>query len=205
MPPIHFISDTHFFHSNIIKYCHRPYLDINEMNNDIIKKWNSVVKKGDVVWHLGDFAFFKKRESYKITKIMSKLNGTINLLLGNHDKQVSTDIKFWQSLGFHKVWDKPFLFMDKYILSHEPIITKNKIDLSNQDVLKNIHGHTHNSNADYYAMKPEDQMKWNSEHPEFRTIPDITHYSFNVSMEVIDYKPILFNDIVEKMNQQGVN
>ena len=65
-----------------------------------------------------------------------------------------------------------------------------------------IHGHTHNSNADYYAMKSEDQMKWKSDHPEFITVPDITHYSFNVSIEVIDYKPIPFTDIVEKMNQK---
>ena len=61
MKTVYFISDTHFYHQRIIDYCHRPYLDVDEMNNDIIKKWNSVIKKNDIVWHLGDFAFFKKK------------------------------------------------------------------------------------------------------------------------------------------------
>jgi len=199
IPKVWLISDSHFYHGNIIKYCHRPYKTVEEMNIDIIQKWNSVVGKDDTVWHLGDFAFFRKNDTDKIKKIIAKLNGNINLLLGNHDRHVCNNLLFWYNLGFKKVWDKPFLFMDNYIFSHEPLITKNGIDLSYHPKLKNIFGHVHNSNADFYAMKPEDQKHWNDEHPEFRTIPDITSHSFNVSIEVIDYKPIAFETIVEKM------
>lgn len=54
---IYFIADTHFNHTNIIKYCKRPFKDANEMNEYIIEKWNSVVKDDDIVYHLGDVGF----------------------------------------------------------------------------------------------------------------------------------------------------
>lgn len=46
---IYFIADTHFKHANIIKYCNRPFKNTYEMNEYIIQKWNSVVKKDDTV------------------------------------------------------------------------------------------------------------------------------------------------------------
>lgn len=199
MPKIWLISDTHFYHKNIIEYCHRPYKDVIQMTEDIIHKWNSIVDKNDVVWHLGDFAFFNMKDHEKIERLINRLNGTINLLLGNHDRHVSRNLTFWQDLGFGKVWDKPFLFMDNYILSHEPLLTKNKIDLRGTPKLKNIFGHVHNSNADFYALTPEQQKTWNVDHQGYDPIPDVTRYWFNVSIEVIDYKPIAFETVVEKM------
>lgn len=79
---IYFISDTHFNHSNIIEYCNRPFNDIKEMNDTLINNWNSVVKKDDIVYHLGDFAL---ADEEKLKELYSKLNGTIILIRGNHD------------------------------------------------------------------------------------------------------------------------
>ena len=198
---IFLISDTHLHHANIIKYCHRPYKTAEEMDTDIIQKWNSVVGPNDIVWHLGDFAFFKRtKEQCETNKeLIRMLNGTIHLVLGNHDRHVDNRLLFWYNMGFGKVYDKPLLFMDNYILSHEPLLTKNKIDLTYHPKLKNIHGHVHNSNADYYLMTKEEQKKFDEEHPDFGHTPDITKHSFNVSIEVIDYRPIPFELVVEKM------
>ena len=54
---VYFTSDTHFQHGNIIKFCNRPYSNVEEMNNAIIENWNSVVGPNDIVFHLGDFAW----------------------------------------------------------------------------------------------------------------------------------------------------
>lgn len=57
---IWFIADPHFSHANIIKYCHRPFADVNEMDATLVENWNAKVKKDDVVWCLGDFALGRK-------------------------------------------------------------------------------------------------------------------------------------------------
>ena len=77
-----FTSDTHFFHNKVVKYCQRPFASVEEMNNELISRWNQVVHRDDVVFHLGDFCFGK---SDKWNYILDRLKGKIYLVLGNHD------------------------------------------------------------------------------------------------------------------------
>lgn len=50
-----FTSDTHFNHANIIRFCNRPFKDVEQMNETLIANWNRVVGTNDIVFHLGDF------------------------------------------------------------------------------------------------------------------------------------------------------
>lgn len=74
-----FTADTHFNHTNIIKYCKRPFDTIEEMNETIVERWNAVVSKGDLVYHLGDFSW---RDGVHFIR---QLHGNIILIKGNHD------------------------------------------------------------------------------------------------------------------------
>lgn len=139
-----FTSDTHFFHKAIIGYCDRPWRsgrdeygnpvatdeDVVRMNEDMVRLWNETVGKDDVVWHLGDFCL-GRRENFdwlfpveerdadgNPTRRSSRLNGRINLVLGNHDRR---KYDFYRSLPFHRVYDRPVLLDDFIVLSHEPM------------------------------------------------------------------------------------
>lgn len=85
MSNIFFCSDTHFGHANIINYSNRPYSDVEEMNEALIKNWNQVVGKNDTVYHLGDFAFMPYD---KFKNLLWRLNGYIHFMRGNHDKMI---------------------------------------------------------------------------------------------------------------------
>lgn len=130
----YFIADTHFNHDKIITYCDRPFLNTVEMNKKIIQNWNSVVKKDDVVYHLGDFAFDNIEN---IAKFRNLLNGKIFLVMGNHDRY---SVKRYYEVGFDKVYDKPIIIHDNdIILSHEPVLLTNNVPFVN------IFGHVHDS------------------------------------------------------------
>jgi len=80
----YFSADTHFFHKNIIRFCNRPFNNVNEMNSVLVQCWNKVVDKNDIIYFLGDFSF----GSVSATRqIRSQLNGEILFIRGSHDKQ----------------------------------------------------------------------------------------------------------------------
>lgn len=161
MNKIYLIADTHFNHDNIIKYCNRPFRDIEEMNNTIINNWNSIVDKDDIVYHLGDFLL-----GDNIKEFLSKLNGKIYLVRGNHDGK---SITFYNNIGLEVVSTKTKLDEYKIILSHRPL-EDNQIP----NAYINIHGHIHNAKLDS-SFDPNRHRC--------------------VSVEVINYKPIKIENV----------
>ena len=73
---LYFTSDTHFHHEGIIKFCSRPFKNVEEMNEALIANWNRVVRPEDIVFHLGDFCLGGSAEW---TGILERLNGKIYL------------------------------------------------------------------------------------------------------------------------------
>lgn len=93
---IWFLSDTHFGHGNILKYCHRPFSTIEDHDQTIIDNINKLVAPGDILYHLGDFAFkhawskikCNRSEIVKHYRDKIKCNNII-LIMGNHDPHFS--------------------------------------------------------------------------------------------------------------------
>ena len=77
-----FTADTHFGHENIIRYCHRPFANAEEMNAELIRRWNETVPEDGIIFHLGDFCH---GNAQVWNSILSVLHGRKYLILGNHD------------------------------------------------------------------------------------------------------------------------
>lgn len=108
---VFFTADHHFGHRNIIRYCGRPFADVEEMDRAMVERWNAAVRPGDTVFHLGDFAL---GSAGRIAELLSALNGYKVLILGNHDRSAKRMVE----LGFdeaHREADH-----DGWKLKHRP-------------------------------------------------------------------------------------
>jgi len=113
---IWFTSDTHFDHDRVCEYCKRPWADVEEMNEALIANWNAAVRPGDVVYHLGDFAF--RRHRY----FAERLNGQIVLIEGTHDKMSAHDKKAFTLVGpLHVIKQEPPIVLCHYAMRVWPM------------------------------------------------------------------------------------
>lgn len=109
-------ADLHIGHFNIIRYCNRPFDDLDQMHETMIRKWNERVERGDNVYLLGDLGFVNRSGS-EISEFISRVNGEIYLIRGNHDKG---NKKWYLDQGISEVHDH-YTILDGSLLSHYPM------------------------------------------------------------------------------------
>ncbi len=133
---IWFISDTHFDHTNILKFTGddgkriRPEFETaSEMNEQMILNWNNTIKPGDKVWHLGDFAIGGKIISERIIK---RLHGKKRLVVGNHD-HIKEIAPFFEKVVLWRIFKEY-----NFTCSHIPLRLENL-----RKTAFNVHGHIH--------------------------------------------------------------
>jgi len=173
------ISDTHFHHENILKFTNKSgslirgakFSNVNEMDEFILDRWNSIVKAGDIVYHLGDVMMGPKE---KFMAFWPRLTGSKRLIVGNHD-----DIKFLSSGGFFKKVLMWRMFPEYgLLLSHVPLhphsLYRGDRDDPETTIITNCHGHIHNN-------------------------PSPPGPYFNASVENIDYTPIHIETIAARV------
>lgn len=169
------ISDTHFGHENIIRYCDRPYQDAPTMDYDMIDRWNSVVKPQDKVYHLGDVYMGLRKET--ADSIFSKLQGHKRLILGNHDNGKDQILqKYFEKIDMWRMFPE-----FKLLLTHVPVhestlrvMVDDNPDHKEGDCgvvkrqLWNVHGHIHQNKApsDYHKCVCVEQINYTPIHIE---------------------------------------
>lgn len=135
---IFFTSDWHVGHKNVIDFDKRPFTSLEHMHRVLINNYNSTVKRGDICYFLGDMGLCKSEE---LKKVMSKLNGTKVLILGNHDKNTYS----MYDNGFDVVLNAGIFYIgDKRIsMSHCPlpgIKREDVTDMKGAESGENWHG-----------------------------------------------------------------
>lgn len=139
---IYFTSDTHFCHTNIIKFCDRPFSTIKEMDEKLIENWNNKVPEDGIVFHLGDFAWgrFKDWEN-----VRNRLNGNIILIKGNHDLKNGPETKTQEDKLFDGVYQQLYISIEnrKIYLNHYPFLCYGGTYRNENDLVFQLFGHVH--------------------------------------------------------------
>jgi calcineurin-like phosphoesterase family protein len=181
MPSVFLVSDTHFGHAGVCHFTRndgvtklRPWTDPDEMDEFMVKAWNDRVRPNDKVYHLGDVVINRRA-----LKTLARLNGDKVLIRGNHDIFRDEEYReYFRELRAYHV-------MNGMILSHIPIHSESLGRFGT-----NIHGHLHSNRV----MVPL----------AMSGVPDRIDTRYHcVCVEHTDFAPILFEDVIKRIKDEG--
>jgi len=187
MPSVFLYSDPHFGHQGVCKFMRndgvtklRPWDTAEEMDEHLVKVYNERVKPNDKIYFLGDVVINRKA-----LKTLARLNGDKVLIKGNHDIFKLPDyLEHFRDVRSYHV-------MNGMILSHIPLHEKS---LGRFGV--NIHGHLH-------ANRVMKARGVNARTGEILYSDEIDPRYHCVCVEQTDFAPILFEDVVKRIKEEG--
>lgn len=188
MPAVFLVSDTHFGHAGVCRFTHpddataklRPWDNADDMDEEMIRRWNDRVRPNDKVYHLGDVVINRRA-----LPTLARLNGDKVLIRGNHDIFRDDEYrKYFRELRAYHV-------MNGMILSHIPIHSDSLGRFGT-----NIHGHLHASRV----MKEAESLMEFIKRGTRKWIDPRYHC---VCVEQTDFAPILFEDVIRRIEAEG--
>lgn len=188
MPATFLVSDTHFGHVGVCKFTHpddpsvklRPWDTPEEMDEEMIRRWNDRVRPNDKVYHLGDVVINRKA-----LPTLARLNGDKVLIRGNHDIFRDTEYReYFRELRAYHV-------LNGMILSHIPV---HEASLGRFGV--NIHGHLHATRVKkaWGVAACTGEVLYGSQ-------LDVRYHC--VCVEQTDFAPILLEDVYKRIEAEG--
>ncbi len=186
MPSVFLVSDTHFGHAGVCRFTRedgsklRPWDDPSEMDEAMIKAWNERVRPTDKVYHLGDVVINRRALA-----TLARLNGDKVLIRGNHD--IFRDEEYRQY--FREL--RAYHVMNGCILSHIPV---HEASIGRFGV--NIHGHLHAN-----RVKKARGIDASTGATLYGDEIDVRYHC--VCVEQTDFAPILFEDVLKRIQEEG--
>lgn len=181
-----FTSDLHFGHANVIKFDNRPFSSVEEMDAELIRRWNNKVGKGDLVYVLGDFIW--KSANEEAHELIKSLNGQKILIKGNHDRFLH-NAKAKKALAGIKDYDDIAVTLEdgtvrRVILSHYFIPMYNSHRYNG--IL--LHGHSHVTEERGMELYIQNLLNTAGFHNEI----------YNVGCMHWNYEPVTLDEILAK-------
>jgi calcineurin-like phosphoesterase family protein len=174
MSNVKFIGCLHLGHANLVRDV-RGFDDINKYHDYLIKQWNSVVHKKDLVYILGDITMETPEHYY----LLDQLQGRKKVILGNHDmgKDIPELLKHVETVA-------GMLHYKGYWITHAPVHPQELTFTRG-----NIHAHVHTQPVKYSEVYVD---YWDCK----KTIKSREGLLYhNVDAQVLDYKPLTINEI----------
>ena len=172
---VFFTSDQHFRHSNIIKFCHRPFNAVDEQDKALIDNWNSVVTKDSNVFMLGDFIFTAHIPT--VQHYLRRLKGRIWWVMGNHDYQSKLNRKEIADVVDGRQFDviRTNINGTQFTMCHFPMMFWDRNSIM-------LYGHMHGGEKSTASEKVPP-------HPKM----------YDVGVDNNNYFPISYYDLMEKL------
>lgn len=193
-----YIADCHFWHQKLNDCMdHRGFANVEEMNDHMVKQWNSVVSKRDEVVILGDFSWgdWEQTES-----ILDRLNGRLFLIRGNHDRFLKD--KNFDPSRFEWIRDYAELNDNrkKIILSHYPIACYNGQYRRGEDGIPRtwmLHGHIHSTRDQTLLDRWQEMVQKQKYTAADGAEESIPCQFINCFCQLSDYKPLTLDEWIE--------
>jgi calcineurin-like phosphoesterase family protein len=176
---IYFTSDWHLRHTNVIKYCDRPFDNLEDHDRVILENYIDTVGPNDKCFFLGDLTIKRNsKDKPWLAEVFQMLPGEKHLIVGNHDYFTK---KFYiEECGFKSC--QRIIATEQFTMVHDPADFPMSVWLNNG---YHLHGHVH---SNYPAMK-------------FLSIPALnSEFVYDVGLDANNFKPVSLKSIKNFFN-----
>lgn len=190
MGKIFFTSDLHFGHENVIRFDGRPFATVDEMDAELVRRWNAKVTPGDLVYVLGDLIWKSRNDD--APGLLKSLNGQKILIKGNHDRFLHNN-KAKAALAGIKDYDDIHVTLEdgsvkRCILSHY------FIPMYNGHRFQGIHLHGHSHTTAEAGLEFEFADRLNAQ--------GFQNEIYNVGCMYWNYEPVTLDEIIAGKDRQ---